>query len=285
MSDPQVAVGATFGPIEAEITADETIVYARATNDPNPEHLEGRLTPPVFTVKTIFQLYMEAGRGSIPQGAVRNARGGVHGSHDLYLHRPLVPGAKVTCTADTAHASNAGSGAQVSQHLVIADESGAPYVEHYWTTFYMGGEVDPGGPPLAPHLTPEGAQDRPIGSWTTQVADAQGPFYAAASGDHAPMHLDAEAAKGMGYPGRFMQGLCTFAMCSNAVIAVAAGEDPTKLRRLAARFSAPVFPPADLTVELFDAGTTADGRRAVAFEASTKANGATVVKHGWAELD
>lgn len=282
MTDPKVAVGSTFGPVEAEIAADETIIYARATNDTNVEHLEGRLTPPVFTVKTIFPLYMESAT-SIPQGAVRNARGGVHGSHDLYLHRPLVPGTKVVVTADTAHASNAGSGAQVSQHLVVADEAGEAYVEHYWTTFYMGGEVDPDGPPLAGHLTPDGAKDHPIGTWTTEVSDAHGPFYAAASGDHAPMHVDPEAAQRMGYPGRFMQGLCTFAMCSNAVVAVAAGGDATTLRRLAARFSSPVFPPADLTVTLYDAGTASSGRRAVAFEATS--NGTTVVKHGWAELD
>jgi hypothetical protein len=71
-------------------------------------------------------------------------------------------------------------------------------------------------------------------------------------------------------------------MCSGAVVKVGADGDPTRLRRLACRFSSPVFPREELTVDVYDAGETAGGGRALAFEASSA--GAMVIKHGRAEL-
>ena len=96
------------------------------------------------------------------------------------------------------------------------------------------------------------------------------------------IHIDDEAARRAGFPSKFLQGLCTFAMCSGAVVKVGADGDPDRLRRLACRFSSPVFPRNNLTVDVYDAGETADGGRALAFEASSA--GATVIKHGRAEL-
>ncbi|MEX1008279.1 MAG: MaoC/PaaZ C-terminal domain-containing protein, partial [Acidimicrobiia bacterium] len=86
-----------------------------------------------------------------------------------------------------------------------------------------------------------------------------------------------------GSPSKFLQGLCTFAMCSGAVVKIAAGGDPARVRRLACRFASPVFPRSELVVELYDAGTTEHGELLdVAFEAS--AAGATVIRHGRAEI-
>ena len=97
------------------------------------------------------------------------------------------------------------------------------------------------------------------------------------------MHVDDEAARRAGFPSKFLQGLCTFAMCSGAVVKIAADGDPARVRRLACRFASPVFPRSELVVELYDAGTTEDGELScVAFEASSA--GETVIKHGRAEI-
>ena len=97
-----------------------------------------------------------------------------------------------------------------------------------------------------------------------------------------PIHLDDAFAKSVGLPGIIAHGLCTMAMCSQAVVKTVADGDPSRLKRLAVRFAANVLPGNDIDVEIFDAGT-ANGRQAYAFEATSA--GAVVVKNGWAEVE
>ena len=58
------------------------------------------------------------------------------------------------------------------------------------------------------------------------------------------IHLDDAAARAVGLPGRIVHGLCTMAFAGRAVLEAAGVEEPGAVRRLAVRFSAPVFPAA-----------------------------------------
>ena len=102
------------------------------------------------------------------------------------------------------------------------------------------------------------------------------------SGDTMPIHVDNDVAKSVGLSGIIAHGLCTMAMCSQAVIRTTADGDPSRLRRLSVRFSKPVFPGNDVVVSIYDAGE-AQGRKVYAFDA--KSNGDTVIKDGRAELE
>ena len=97
------------------------------------------------------------------------------------------------------------------------------------------------------------------------------------SGDWSPHHFDRAVAQAGGFPDVFLHGLCTMAMCGQAVVETVADGDPTRVHRLAVRFAAPTMLDVDLAVDIFRAG-----RSAFAFEAA--AAGATVIKHGRAEL-
>ena len=81
----------------------------------------------------------------------------------------------------------------------------------------------------------------------------------------------------MGLPGIVLHGLCTMAMCGSVVVGTVAGGDPSRLARLAVRFSKPVLPGSDLSVALFDAGGGS-----FAFEA--RSGGARVIRDGRAEV-
>jgi acyl dehydratase len=140
-----------------------------------------------------------------------------------------------------------------------------------------------GGPDKPGHDFPDDARARPLDRVVLPVDHDQTYRYAEASGDQMPIHLDDELAWQVGLPGIIIHGLCTMAFCSRAVIDQAADGDPSLLRRLAVRFAAYLLPGDELEVEMFDAGTTPEGRRAVAFEAS--AAGRTVIKNGWAEIE
>jgi acyl dehydratase len=282
VTEPKIQLGVVAGPVETTIDADHAAAYALATNDPNPAYLDEGIVPPVFTVSLGLALLGEANRLGVPAGAVRGATGGVHGEHDLVLHRVLRAGDFVRVTGTISGAYNTKGGAIVTCRILVTGENDEPYVEHLWSTFHIKGEVDPVGDPLPDHSFPEEARSRPIGSLVIPVDRDQSFRYAGSSTDHAPMHVHDEMARRVGFPSKFMQGLCTFAMCSRAAVQVGAGGDPTRLRRMAVRFAAPVFPGNDLEVTEYDAGTGEDGGRRLAFEATSR--GTTVIRHGLVEL-
>jgi acyl dehydratase len=283
MTTPKINIGLATERQHGRIDPDAAMAYARATNDPNPACVEGEAVPPLYTVSLILPAMAESMRSGVEPGAIANVRGGVHGSHDVYFHHPLTPGAEVSWTSHTAGAEQTPAGVQVPQKIVVSDAAG-PAVTHYWTTMYIGGHIDPPlqGERLAGHTLPGEARSRPVGTYTTYATGDQTFRYAGASTDHAAFHIDDVAAQRAGFPSKFLQGLCTFAMCSGGVVQLVAGGDPGRVRRLAGRFSSPMFPRNELVVELFDIGPAADGLRAYGFEASSA--GKTVVRHGRAEV-
>ena len=63
-------------------------------------------------------------------------------------------------------------------------------------------------------------------------------YYAAASGDFNPIHIDPAVAREAGYQGVILQGMCTFAWLADACATYLG--DPVSLRRVSARFTKPV---------------------------------------------
>lgn len=284
MSEPKINIGLTSEVYSGRVDADAAIAYALATNDPNEIYEKGGAVPPLYTVSLVLPSYLVSHGQAADQGAIEGVTGGVHGEHDVYFHSPIEPGSPVQWQNTVHAATQTPAGVLVTVKLLVSDPGGRPLVEHYWSTLMIGGKIAAdAGTPLAPHAFPPEASERPLGSHRTYVTGDQSFRYAGASTDHAAFHVDDEAARSAGFPSKFMQGLCTFAMCSGAVVKIAAGGDPDRLKRLACRFSAPVFPRNELEVSVYDGGTTDTGRRVAVFEAESA--GATAIKHGWAELD
>ena len=150
-------------------------------------------------------------------------------------------------------------------------------MEVFSTTFIRGmSDGESGGPDKPDHSMPAD-RGEPVATFTVHVDDDQTYRYRDASGDTMPIHVDDAFAKSVGLPGIILHGLCTMAMCSQAVIKSVAGGDPSRLKRLAVRFSKPVIPGHDVVTTIYELG---DGR--YAFEASS--DGATVIKDGRAEV-
>jgi len=63
-------------------------------------------------------------------------------------------------------------------------------------------------------------------------------YYAAASGDFNPIHIDPAIGRLAGYQGVILQGMCTFSWLADACGAYLG--DPARLRRAHARFTRPV---------------------------------------------
>jgi acyl dehydratase len=64
-------------------------------------------------------------------------------------------------------------------------------------------------------------------------------YYAAASGDFNPIHIDPDAGKAAGLGGVILQGLCTLSWAVDAAVNYLG--DPGKVSKIRVRFSRPVL--------------------------------------------
>jgi acyl dehydratase len=281
---PRIHLGERIGPYQGHVDPDAGIAFGWATNDTNPAYSEGRAVPPLYSVGLILPALQTAFVECIDEGAIAGPTGSVHGEHDVYFHAPLLPGSTVQWTVGPYAVHQTPAGVLLTQQIAVTDTQGTLLVEHYWSSLFIGGTTESlGGPALVDHRYPEEARERIIGRETLPVPLDQAFRYAGVSNDHAPHALDDDVARQEGLPSKILQGMCTLALCGSALFRVAGVEDPNSLRRLAARFAAPAFPKRDLTVEVADLGTTAEGIRSLAFEA--RSGGSVCISHGRAEIE
>ena len=276
-------LGTTFGVRTETVDPARALAYAAATNDPNPAYASGALAPPVFAVVPTWDAMSEALTSVVPPEAFLMI---VHGEHDMHFHRPLAPG-QVLATAAEAYAVRVGrSGTRYTMRVVSTDAAagagGEPVLEQYCTMFIRGmSSGEDAGPDKPEHGFPRAARSQPVGDFTVHVDDDQTFRYREASGDDNAIHVDDAVARSVGLPGIIVHGLCTMAMTGQSVIASVADGDPALLRRLAVRFSRPVFPGNDVVTTIYDAGPLGD-RHVYAFEAHS--GDQLVISNGRAEI-
>lgn len=125
----------------------------------------------------------------------------------------------------------------------------------------------------------------PVFEATEEVTEDQATRYAEASGDHNPIHLDPQVARGAGFPGVILHGMCTMAFASKALVDRLAGGDPSRVRLLGVEFSRPVFPGQTLITRAWrlDSGGTGEGAAAYGFE-TVNSRGSAVLKSGRVEI-
>jgi acyl dehydratase len=273
------AIGRWTEPRAITIEPKAARAYARATDDELPEHREGTLAPPVFAAVAGWDALTNALLAVVAPEALPTL---VHGEHDLTLAMPLEPGRPLYSRAMPAYIAQRSAGVVVAVRNELTDADGALVAEQWMTSLVRGaqwdGDVTVAGTPAPTHPLPDSLRDAtPDGVVTRQTSLDQPIRYAAASGDHNPIHLDAEFAQSVGLPGAIMHGLCTFAIVSQAAI-LAAGQQPRALRRFAARFSAPVTPGHAVTTSFWHAF---DGT--LRFETNGP-NGERVLRNGYARF-
>ena len=273
-------IGRRYPERQTTIDAERALAYADATNDHNPAYQAGKYAPPVFGVVPTWDSMVEVITDWVPPESLPML---VHASHDMRFHQPLVPGQGLRTTAEPFSVRTGGSGTRFTVRLVSVDVDSEAVLEQFGTVFVRGLRAEGNAGPERPsHSFPASARGNPVGQVVMHVDDDQTYRYRDASGDEMPIHVDDAAARHAGLPGIILHGLCTMAMCGRAVVCAVAGDDPGLLRRLAVRFSRPVFPGHDLVTSVFAAGA-ADGRQRYAFEALSQE--VTVVKDGLAEVD
>lgn len=181
----------------------------------------------------------------------------LHGSQRLVSLAPLPPGGELSMSASVSEVWDKGSAA-VFDVTVESDCFVAT-----WSLFApgrggFGGERGPG--------RPSARMDAPWWVRDVDIAENAALLYRLL-GDRHHIHVDPQAAAGIGQPRPILHGLATLA-ATTLVIAEQVGAHPADLLQLEGRFAAPVFPGESLAVRawedgafdvLSDRGTVIDG--------------------------
>lgn len=265
MSFDLAAIGRAGSGHRHEVTDAALQAYAEATDD-----VPGG---PVFAIVPVWNVVAPASE-AVVSGDVRRLV--VHYEQDMLLHRPLEAGMLVVSRAEPVAVLPRPNGTSLVMKTETRGEDGELLNEQFVTEFFRGVQADYGVGERAPdhRLEPDG---EPVAEVTYLVAENQTARYAAASGDDFAVHLDDEFARRVGLPGRIVHGLCTMAFAGRAVLEAVGVEDRRAVKRIAVRFSAPLFPGESVTTRVWKI----DG--AFGFE-SVNAQGTAVLKDGLLEL-
>ncbi len=274
---PALDLHTRFGPFPGCLDSAFVKQYCAATDDPSPRARAGLTVPPTAIVTQIWDAQQASRQAAVSQDLQASASGGVHGEHDIVLHRPIVAGEPLNTWVQGLGARPVGHNAAVTIHYLTVDDDGAAVAEQWWTTIFLNTTCEPVGGVAPGHRFPDDARRHPIGSQAAFI-DAEMPRrYAEVSDDWSAHHFDAAAARATGADRPFLHGLATLALCAQGVVDLVADGDGDRLRRIAVRFAAPAFPGDDLRVSIYDAGPNI-----FAFEAENA--GKLVITQGRAEI-
>lgn len=272
-----VRLGERQGPFDGRMDAGWIRRYAETTTDPVPGVQAGEVVPAVAVVTQIWDAQNAGREALVDRSMMANASGGVHGEHDVVLHRPIVPGEALHTWVEGHGARPAGRNVLVTLRYSTYDDSESLVAEQWWTTVFLNTTCTPIGEPAPDHALADETRQHAAGVYRVRVDEGMAKRYAEVSNDWSAHHFDLGAAERSGFDRLFLHGLCTMALCAQGVVTTVARSDPERIRRVAVRFASPTYLGEDLDVHFYEAGPLAYG-----FEADCA--GRRVITNGLAEL-
>lgn len=255
--------------------------FAAGVGDLSPELFDldspaGIVAHPVYPVCLEWPLILAGPPGlGLDDDAVH---AGLHVSHEIAWTRPIRPGDTLRTTLRVETLEQRSAGVLAVFAFATTTAGGEPVVESHQGVLYRGSTlgvapIDPETPrPSAPAST--GALHE-VTRFRVEPADAV--VYSECSGIWNPIHTDPRAARTAGLPHPVLHGTATLARTISAVVGSRLGGDPTRVTRLACRFTAPIAAGDEATVA---AAQLAGG--ALAFT-TRKAGGVAVIDRGIVE--
>lgn len=203
----------------------------------------------------------------------------VHGEEDLTLHRPLETSGTIVARHRIHDVidKGEGKGALLLMERAIFDKASGGVLATIRQTVFcradggFGGETRP-SPPA--HPLPDRAPDIVC---DLQTRPEMALIYRL-SADVNPLHADPDVARAAGFPRPILQGLGTFGVAGHAILRSVCGYDPARMKSMAGRFSAPVYPGETIRTELWRDGGV------VSFRARVLERDAVAINNGRAEV-
>ena len=190
---------------------------------------------------------------SDPELAVENPLMIVHGEEEIVHHRPIRPGETLVLTPSLVSVEDKGKGATFVGRVTTTTPGGEA-VNEQSATIFVRGAGSGSERAAAPRPTPP-ERGETVGTFTRHVDTAMPAAYAAASGDHNPIHLDDAVARMVGLPGVINHGLGTLSLVTGGLVEHLVAGDPTRIRRLAVRFTDMVIPGSEIHTTMWRSGS------------------------------
>lgn len=199
----------------------------------------------------------------------------MHGETSLILHAPLQPGEEIRAISTVGPIVDKGTekGAILYLNRELTDTTGAPLATVVMGIFLRAdggfGGTREGAPP--PHAIPGRAPD--LRETRTTFA-TQAALYRL-SGDMNPLHIDPRAAAKLNLSRPILHGMATLGIAGRALMQALADNMPERVRRLDARFSAPVYPGETIITDIW-----CEGPGRAAFRCHVAERGVKVLDNG-----
>ncbi|HEV2547268.1 MAG TPA: MaoC/PaaZ C-terminal domain-containing protein [Stellaceae bacterium] len=250
--------------VEQVYTAKDTILYALGLGfgaDPvDPDQLKFVYEDALKALPTMPVVLAPLARAGVDLGINRKLV--VHGEQGLTLHKPVPTAGTVIGRTylDEIVDKGAGKGALLLFRREVLDKETGELIASITSTTFARGDGGFGGPsgPTKPiHELPTRAPDLSCDIPTLP----QAALIYRLSGDYNPLHADPGFAKAGGFPRPILHGLCTYGVAGHALLRLLCDYDPTRLKRIDVRFSAPVYPGETIRTEIWREGAGRFGFR------------------------
>jgi acyl dehydratase len=276
----QSCIGKTYPPVITTVTHEAIEKYARACNDDNPRYFDRTtaadiVAPPLFAVTVTWISLINAITDPELHADLLRL---LHRAQDMSFDRVIRPGDTITSTARIAAIEKAANGEAIAVELEAKNDSGERICGTTFTALIRGRRES-----LAAEPRGTNSNYGPSLLTATQTIDRDQTYrYAEASGDRNPIHVDENVARMAGLPGIIVHGLCTMAFTCKIMVNDLCAGDPARLKRLAVRFSHPVFPGQQITTNVWRARS--DNGREVYTYITRNSEGVAVLREGVAEI-
>ncbi|RYY27666.1 MAG: MaoC family dehydratase [Sphingomonadales bacterium] len=204
----------------------------------------------------------------------------LHGEQSVTIHRPLPAEGEFIGRTHFEGVDDKGpdKGAVVLVSRSIHSLDGTLYATDRRTAFLRGDGGCGSAGVAIPRPRPAPADSPPDKVVTLATALNQALIYRL-SGDLNPLHIDPDVARAAGFDCPILHGLCSYGVVGRAILQAVAGNEPARLIRLDARFSAPVYPGETIETRIWREGDTK-----ARFEARVIERDLRVLTHGYAEF-
>jgi len=282
-----ISIHALDADLEAEtveITARMTLAFAAGVGDIGSRTFDDAagavlMAPPAFCARLEWTVLARSRASILGLEDAERARA-VHVEQDSTFHRPVRPGDRLSTHGKIVAVRPTSAGTLVRTRLTTTDaSSGAPVVTSWHASIYRGVGLAGSGGSVA---EPPACLDASIELSESQSIDIRreaAHVYTECASIWNSIHTERSAALEHGLPDVILHGTATWATAGREIVGAHADGDPARLKRLRARFTAPVVPGHAITLL-----HGASGNGAVAFRVINHL-GEVALDAGFAEIE
>lgn len=216
--------------------------------------------------------------GADPKAAIDVSRA-VYAEQSMELHQPLPPQATIRAREKILGVVDKGEskGALIYTERSIVNDQTGELLATLWATMMCRGDGGCGSTGYVAPLVTKMPEEPAESSIELATLPQQALIYRL-NGDMNPLHADPVMAQKVGFDRPILHGLCSYGFAVHALLSQHCNYDETRLQRVDARFSAPMYPGETFIVESWR--TNGD----VAFRVLSKERKVVVLDNGYAQL-